>query len=130
MAKRKAGRGDFNMAEAIRSQLTANPELSLKECQEAVASANPGVEINNNSFGVAFSNQRRKLGLKPRRRGRVVRRRKPADNAAPARSTASSAATGSLNMELLQAARKYVAVAGDADTAVAAVRALALLQFN
>jgi hypothetical protein len=128
MAKRRAGRGGFNMAEAIREQLKANPDASLKECLAAVEAAHPEVKVNANSFGVAFSNQRRKLGLKPRRRGRVVRRRKPGMAAGPVRAVAVS--SGGLNMELLQAARKFVAVAGDADTAVAAVRALALLQIN
>jgi hypothetical protein len=126
MAKRRAGREGFNMAEAIREQLRNNPQLSLKECRAAVEAAYPNEKIKPNSFGVAFSNQRHKLGLKPRRRGRVVRRRKPGEGAAPTRASAASA--GGLNMDLLQAARKFVAQAGDADTAVAAVRALALLQ--
>lgn len=126
MAKRKAGRGGFNMAEAIRDELKKNPDLSLKECLAAVQAVHPGFAPKSTSFGVAFSNQRRKLGLKPRRRGKTVRRRMP--GAAP---KAAATTSGGLNMELLQAARKFVAVAGgDADTAVAAVRALALLQIN
>lgn len=124
MAKRRAGRDGFNMAEAIRVELGKNSELSQKECLAAVEASNPGQKLNKQSFGVAFSNQRRKLGLKPRRRGRTVRRRMPGRPAA-------AATTGGLNMGLLQAARKFVAEAGgDADTAVAAVRALALLQIN
>ncbi|MCA9053405.1 MAG: hypothetical protein KDA75_06185, partial [Planctomycetaceae bacterium] len=77
MAKRKASREGFNMSRAIREYLEANPDSSLRECREAIQAANPREAINQNSFGVAFSNQRQKLGLKPRRRGKTVRRRKP-----------------------------------------------------
>jgi hypothetical protein len=111
------------MSQAIRDQLTANRKLSLRECREAVHAANPSVAINANSFGVAFSNQRRKLGIKGGRRGRRVRVMKPG--------AAGRAAAGlSVKIEHLQAARRFMAEVGDADTAVAAVRALAQLQIG
>jgi hypothetical protein len=118
MAKRKASRGEFNMSAAIRDQLTANPKLSLRECREAIAAANPSVSINVNSFGVAFSNQRRKLGIKSRRGRKRVRVMKPG----------AAHAAKPIRIEHLQAARKYMSEVGDAETAVAAVRALAQLQ--
>ena len=122
MAKRKASRSGFNMSEAIREHLKANPKSSLKECREAVQAAHPKEKINPNSFGVAYSSQRKKLGLKPRRGGKkTVRRRKPGRPAASA---------ASVSIEHLQAARKYMAEVGDAETAVAAVRALAQLQID
>lgn len=122
MAKRKASRGEFNMSQAIRDQLTANPKLSLRECREAVEAANPSVKINVNSFGVAFSNQRAKLGIKSKRGRKRVRVMKPA--------AAAAAASKPVKMEHLQAARKFVAEIGNADVAVAAVKALAQLQIG
>lgn len=126
MAKRKASRGEFNMSQAIREQLSANRKLSLRECREAVEAAHPGVAINQNSFGVAFSNQRRKLGIKPGRRGRRVRVMKPG----AAGAGAARGAGKPVKMEHLQAARKYMAEVGNAETAIAAVRALAQLQIG
>jgi hypothetical protein len=84
----------------------------------------PEQSINENSFGVAFSNARRKLGIKGRRGRRMVRRRKPG----AARTVA--AAGAAVNMELLQAARKYLAVAGNADAAVTAIKQLQQLQIG
>lgn len=125
MAKRKASRGDFNMAQAIRDQLNANRGLSLKECLAAVQGAHPTADINVQSFGVAFSNQRRKLGIKGKRRGRKVRVMKP--GAAGGRAAAGAKP---VKIEHLQAARKFMAEVGDAEVAVAAVRALAQLQIG
>lgn len=124
MAKKKASRGEFNMAQAIRDQLTVNRGLSLKECLAAVQGAHPTASINVQSFGVAFSNQRRKLGIKGKRRGKKVRVMKPG-----AAGRAAGAAKP-VKMEHLQAARKYMAEVGDAETAIAAVRALAQLQIG
>ncbi|MFV0445597.1 MAG: hypothetical protein ACK5Q5_18605 [Planctomycetaceae bacterium] len=125
MAKRKATRGEFNMSAAIRDQLQANPKLSLRECMEAVATAHSTDKINPNSFGVAFSNQRRRLGIKGRRGGRRVRVMKPGAVGRPAANS-----NKPVRMEHLQAARRFMAEVGDAETAVAAVRALAQLQIG
>lgn len=126
MAKKKAARDGFNMAQAIRDELTANNSLTLKECLAAVQAKYPDQPINPNSFGVAFSNQRAKLGLKSRRgRRKMVRRRKPGPGRPPL-----AAVSRPVNLEHLQAARKFVAEIGDADTAIAAVRQLATLQIG
>lgn len=126
MAKKKAGRGDFNMSQAIRDELQANSEISLKDCLAAIQAKHPGLDVNSNSFGVAFSNQRAKLGLKKRRGGKTVRRRKPGAGAA----AAPSQVARPVNLDVLQAARRYVAAVGDAETAIAAVRQLQTLQIG
>jgi hypothetical protein len=126
MAKKKASRDGFNMAQAIRDELTANNSLTLKECLAAVQTKYPDQVINPNSFGVAFSNQRAKLGLKPRRgRRKMVRRRKPGPGRPPV-----AAVARPVNLEHLQAARKFVSEIGNAETAIAAVRQLATLQIS
>ena len=113
---------DFHMAAAIRDELQANAQISLRECLAAVQAAYPRQTINPNSFGVAFSNQRAKMGLRPRRGGRKsVRRRKPQRAVPPQR-------TRQVDLGHLQAARRYMMEVGDADTAIAAVRSLAALQ--
>ena len=128
MAKKKPGRGDFNMAEAIRNELRADPDVSLADCRAAVSAKYPSQTINPTSFGVAYSNQRKNLGLKPRRgRRKTVRRAKPAVGA-----TGFKAATAVrvMSLEHLQAARRCVTEIGDADTAIAAIKQLANLQFG
>jgi hypothetical protein len=116
------------MAAAIRSVLESNPEISLRDCREEVKRQHPDREIKDTSFGVAFSNQRAKLGLAPRRGGRKsVRRRKP--GTLPAAAGVRPTGVG-LNLDVLQAARKYVAAVGDSEQAISAIRQLQTLQLN
>lgn len=49
MAK-KAANSDFNMSEAIRDILTANPKVTASEATEAILAKFPGVKINKNSL--------------------------------------------------------------------------------
>ncbi|MEZ6065388.1 MAG: hypothetical protein R3B90_06685 [Planctomycetaceae bacterium] len=133
MAKKRASSDGFNMAGAIREALEKLGDVSQAECLEAVQAANPGVDINKQSFGVAFSNQRRKLGMKPRRGGRKsVKRRKPGARPVgrPAGTTSRSTGSVTLNMEALQAARKFVAEVGGVDVAMEAVKQLLTLQIS
>lgn len=123
MAKKRASRG-FNMAAAIRDVLTETPKLSGREVREAVQKQYPDQEINEKSFGVAFSNARRKLGIKGRGGRKVIRRAKPG----VARATVSVA--GGVNFDLLQSARKLLEVAGNADTAITAIKQLQALQIK
>jgi hypothetical protein len=122
MAKRK-GRDDVNVSAAIRDVLTENRGLSGREVLEVVKQKHPDKTINEKSFSVAFSNARRKLGIKGRRGRKRVMRRKPGAGLRP------SAAPG-INFDLLQAARKYLSIAGNADTAVSAIRQLQALQIG
>lgn len=104
---------EFNMAAAIREQLEANPKLSLREAREAVQAAYPKQTLNTNSFGVAFSNQRRKLGIKPGGgKRRVVQRTVP-----QAPKTPLPAARGTLPLASLETAKRLIVEAGGADNA-------------
>jgi len=134
MAKKKAGSDGFSMAQAIRTELEANSALTMADCREAILAKNPGIEFKQTSFGVAFSNARKKLGLKPLRGGgKKVRRAKPSAAAAsrPAAAVSKPAASGkSVSFEHLQAARKCVAEIGDAENAIAAIQQLQTLQLG
>jgi hypothetical protein len=124
MAKKRASRGDFNMAAAIRAELEKNKALSLKECMAAVTASNPGQTINPSSFGVALSNQRKKLGIKTGRgRKKTVRRAKPG-------ALRAAAAPQTVNLSALQAARKFLAEVGDVEVALTAVKQLQALQIR
>lgn len=121
MAKKKA-RDGINVSAAIRDVLAENRGLSGREVLVLVKQKHPDQQINEKSFGVAFSNARRKLGIKSRRGRRVIRRRKPG--------AVRQAAAPAINFELLQAARRYLSVAGNADAAVAAIKQLQALQIG
>ena len=122
MAKKKsARRGDFNLSAEVRNVLSESPNLTGKETLAAVKKKFPKQAINENSFGVAYSNARRKLGIsKPRK----VRRQKPAAK------RRSQAPTTAVDMKALQAARKYLAEVGDADVAISAIKQLQSLQIQ
>ena len=53
MAK-KAPAAEFNMTQAIREILTANPKLNAKEVTDAIQAKHPTAKINKGSFSVAF----------------------------------------------------------------------------
>jgi hypothetical protein len=113
MAKKKSA---FKMAEEIRSVLTKSPKLSASETLEAVQTKHPGTKVNEKSFGVAFYGARKKLGIGGRRGKKVVRRKRP------------SAAQPIINLGTLQAAAKFIAEAGSAETAIDAIRQVQALQ--
>lgn len=125
MAKKKAS-GNFVMSQAILELLQENSKLSGKEVCGELKKRYPGEKINENSALVAFSNARQKLGLR-KSRGKSVRRAKPTATRSVGRPPK---AAGSVDLNALQAARKFVAEVGDADKAIAAVRELATLQLN
>lgn len=125
MAKKKAVRGEFNMSAEIRNLLQGNPSLSSRQVFEALKEQFPDQEINRNSCNVAFSHARRKLGIKKGAK-RAVRRRRP--GAAPV--AVAALAGGSLNLDLLQAARALLTKAGSAEAAVQAIKQLQSLQIS
>ncbi len=127
MAK-KRGSGNLNMAAAIREVLSEQPTLSGREARDEVQRRHPEAVINEKSFGVAFSNARKALGIAAPGRKKSVRRRKP--GRAAATTTSSAAAPKTLDFDLLDAARGLLAKAGDADTAIAAIKQLARLQIR
>jgi hypothetical protein len=122
MAKKKTTRrGDFNLSAEVRQVLSENPESTGKEALAALKKKFPKQAINENSFGVAYSTGRKKLGIS---KSRKVRRRKPA---AARRSRASSAP---VDIQTLQAARRFLAEIGDADVAINAIKQLQSLQIR
>jgi len=128
MAKKRAGRGGgINMAEEIREALKVNRNLSNNEALEIVQAKYPKEDINANSFGVAVTGARRKLGIKAPR-GRKVRRRKPGRPPGSGNKTTASKVT--VNLDALQAARKYVKEVGNAEKAIAAIKQLETLQIS
>ena len=108
MAKKAAN--DFNMAEEIREHLTKNPSATGREVEESLRKKFPKQKINRNSCGVAFSNARKKLGL-----------RKP---------TGFRSFTGTpVDVNILRAAKNYLAqCGGDENRALSGLKQLADLQ--
>jgi len=120
MAKKKASRGEFNMAAEIRTLLTKDPSLSGRQVVDGLKSKFPGQRINENSCSVAFSTARRQLGIVSSRK-KSVRRRKPGRN---------GRAASSISLTALQAARKLIAEVGGAEVAMAAIRQVDSLQIR
>lgn len=118
MAK-KGKRSGFNMSATVREILQENPKLTGKEVEAEIKKRHPKQKVNSNSLNVAFSTARKKLGITKGKKS--VRKRRP---------SARQAATGTLDMSALQAAKKYVADVGDVETALEAVRQLKTLQVS
>lgn len=119
MAKKRAS-GEFVMTVAVREVLQKEPGLKATEVIEALRKKYPNEKINDASCKVAFSNERKKLGLSQGRRRKL---RKP-------RAMASAASKGvrTMNLDALQAARNLIATAGSSEDALAAIRQVASLQ--
>lgn len=122
MAKKK---NSFNMAEEIRAVLRANRKASNKDVFAALTEKFGKGSFNQNSCGVAVSNQRKKMGISS---GRSVKRKKPkAGGSTVRRSTRRPA----VDLTALQAAKSLMAsVGGDQDAAIAAIRQLNSLQIG
>ncbi|MCA9079720.1 MAG: hypothetical protein KDA58_04135 [Planctomycetaceae bacterium] len=121
MAKKKAARGQINMSAEIRAHLESNPQSTGRECYEALKAKFPGVDINEASCNVAFSNMRRKLGLRKKGRRTVVRKPRPAAAKGAPKATKSA---GSISLDSLQAAVDLVAKAGSTEAAIEILRSL------
>jgi hypothetical protein len=119
MAKKKAS-GGFVMTAAVREILQQDPSLKATQVIEALRKKYPGAKINEASCKVAFSNERGKLGIGKRRRRKL---RKPG-----AMSTAGYKAPRIMKLEVLQAAKNFIAAAGSSEDAIAAIRQVASLQ--
>ena len=122
MAKKRAF-GGFNMAAEIRKLLRAKRTITGREVYNALVENFPNQKIKEGSCLDAFSKTRMRMGLKKRGKkksaaGKVVKRRLP-----------STAATA-VDFNALQAAAKFVAQVGDADTAVAAIKQLQSVQIR
>lgn len=129
MAKKKAARADFNMSAEIREMLEADASLSGRQVLEALQAKFPDQEINANSCNVAFSNARRKLGIRRSGKKAVVRRPRPAV-AARSAGRAAVTAPASVSLDALKAACELVAKAGGTEAAIGIVRSLAALKLG
>ena len=111
-----AKKTDFNMAGEIRELLEADGSLTGKQVYAALKKKHPKAKINEASCGVAFSNQRKKLGLsRGATKTKVVRK--------PIRQSAD------VDIESLRAAKTFLAACGgDSNVAQAALRQLSSLQ--
>jgi hypothetical protein len=116
VAKKKSA--GINMASEIRNILTESPELSGAQVVQELKSRFPKEKINEGSAKVAFSNARRIMGIGGKRK-KAVRKRRPA--ARP---------ETTVNMNALQAARKYINEVGDVQVARAALEQLVRLQVD
>lgn len=125
MAKKKAARGEFNMSQEIRAILQENAKLSSREVFEQLQARFPDQAINRNSCNVAFSHARRRLGIRGGSK-RAVKVQRPSSTVR----VAASASGETVNFGLLKAARKFLAEAGSASTAISAIQQLESLQIN
>ena len=117
MAK-KATPAHFNMTTVIREILTANPNASAKEANDAILEKYPTAKINKNSFSVAFYTGRKKLGIKTSSgRGRKVGVRKSLSGATP-----------KVDLARLQAAAKFLSEVGGAEAALEAIKQVQAVQ--
>jgi hypothetical protein len=118
MAKKKMASG-FNMSEQARKLVGAKNTITGKEVYETLVKRFPKRTINEGSCLVAFSAARNQLGLskKVKKKGKkqVVMKKMP--------STVTT-----VDLVALQAAAKYVAQVGDADTAIAAIKHIQSVQ--
>ncbi len=120
MAKKKAGK---SLSQSIRDHLSANPNATPNEIVAALAKQ--GVKVSpglaSNVKYTSGPGAKKKSAMKQangRRKGakRTVRRKKPS--------------TQTVDISALQAAAKFVAAVGDAETAVAAVKQVQSLQIG
>lgn len=146
MGKKKAADGEssgFNMSSSIRDILTENARLNSREVIEELMKRFPTETINKNSANVAFSNARRKLGIKSGRH-RKVRMRKP-DAVSPgsyqlnmmrgSRSESqgmprSASRHEMLDFDTLKAAKKFISEVGSAEKALQALQQIQSLQIG
>ena len=70
-----AKKSQFNMSAEIRALLKEKQQLTGPELYAKLSQKNPSQKINKNSFGVAFSTARRKLGISRKRRPSVKGKR-------------------------------------------------------
>lgn len=119
MAKKKAS-GNFVMTAAVRDILQQDPSLKATQVIEALRKKYPGEKINEASCKVAFSNERRKLGIGKRRRRKL---RKPGMSA-----SGGNKPQRLMKFEVLQAAKNFIAAAGSSEDAIAAIRQVTSLQ--
>jgi hypothetical protein len=118
MAKKKSG---TNLSQSIRDYLQANPSDTPNQIVEALAKK--GIKVSNGlasqvkytSGPKAKGKKKRATGLKKGTKRTVIRKRPSAQT---------------VDLSALQAAAKLLTAAGDAETAMAAIKQVQLLQID
>ena len=115
MAKKKAR---TNLSQSIRDHLQANPSASPNQIVEALAKkgikVSPGLASNVKYTSGPGAKKKKKTGKKGTKRT-VIRKRPSAQT---------------VDLSALQAAAKLLTAAGDAETAMAAIKQVQLLQID
>ncbi|MGD9710498.1 MAG: hypothetical protein AB7V46_00320 [Thermomicrobiales bacterium] len=118
MAKKKAS--GFVLAAAVREALEQDPNLKATDVIAAIKTKYPREKINEASAKVAFSNQRKNLGIGKSRRRKM---RKPSG-------PGTAKQTRAIQLDILQAAKNLLAAAGSSDEAMAAIKQVGSLQLK
>lgn len=121
MAKKKS-KSQFGMAQAIRDIIGPNPGMSAKDTLAAIQQQHPETPINEKSFGVAFYNARKALGISSPGAKKTVRKKKPAA------ATTAAASSGGVDLAQLQAAARFLGEVGTLEAAIAAIKQVQALQ--
>jgi hypothetical protein len=122
----KPPKSEFNMSQVIRNLLKDNPKIGGNEAAAAIQAQYPSLNLNKNSFSVAFYTTRQKMGLKLAKRGKRMTTRK--SSAAPKSPVTPQRAVGSVDLALLQATAKFLSDVGGADAALEAIKHVQAIQ--
>lgn len=117
-----AKKSGFNMSAEFRAMLTKDSSLTSGDAFRALGAKFPKEELNKNSAAVAFFTTRKKMGLKPKRKGTTVRKQVP---------TVTATKAANLDFEALKSAKVFLeACGGDKDVAMQALKQLGSLQIS
>ena len=122
----KPPKSEFNMSQVIRNLLKENPKIGGNEAAEAIQAQYPSLNLNKNSFSVAFYTTRQKMGLKLAKRSkRMTTRKSSAERKSPVKLQSE---VESVDLALLQATAKFLSEVGGADVALAAIKQVQAIQ--
>jgi|GEM_PF-1148203 len=122
----KPPKSEFNMSQVIRNLLKDNPKIGGNEAAAAIQSQYPSLNLNKNSFSVAFYTTRQKMGLKLAKRGKRMTTRK--SSAASKSLVTPQSEVGSVDLALLQATARFLSEMGGADAALEAIKQVQAIQ--
>ena len=127
----KPPKSEFNMSQVIRNLLKDNPKIGGNEAAAAIQAQYPSLNLNKNSFSVAFYTTRQKMGLKLAKRGkRMTTRKSSAERKSPVNKSPVKlqGEVGSVDLALLQATAKFLSEVGGADAALEAIKQVQAIQ--
>ncbi len=132
MAKRAAaGKGGVVISQEILAIVQANKAIKGPEVMTVLREKYPKVSFNEASCQVAYANARKKLGLTRTVVKRPGDTTKPAYRPARPKAFSASASTGTVDINLLQAAKALLQhCGGDSSLALEALKQVAALQME